>query len=153
MVHYKVCHRALEITQLLFADDNLLFFLANRDLATSVKLALDKYCRGTGQLIRFDKCSILFNENQESTGMLYFGVIMPQHSGRPCGCTGNCRMRNSFTPPSLLQRLDALGIDASAQFLIRLWQTWHVRNTITHGNDKLSFEGSIKFPQKCWTEL
>jgi ribonuclease HI len=62
------------------------------------------------------------------------------------------QLRN-FTPLSLLQRLDALSTDASAQLLLLLWRTWHVRNTITHGNDKLSFEGSIKFLQKYWTEL
>jgi hypothetical protein len=52
----KVCRRAPEITQLLFADDSLLFFRANRAQATSVRLALERYCRGTGQLINFDKC-------------------------------------------------------------------------------------------------
>jgi hypothetical protein len=61
----KVCTRDLEITQLLFADDSLVFFQANRVHASSVKGARERYsCRGTGQLINFDKCSILFIEKQ-----------------------------------------------------------------------------------------
>jgi hypothetical protein len=58
----KVSRRAPEITQLLFADDSLLFFRASEEQAST---ALDRYCIGTCQMINFDKCSILFNENQE----------------------------------------------------------------------------------------
>jgi hypothetical protein len=65
----KVTRRAPEITQLLFADDGLLFFRASVAQASLVKAALDRYCTGTGKLINFDKCSILFNARQEPTTM------------------------------------------------------------------------------------
>jgi hypothetical protein len=61
----KVCRRAPETTSLLFADDSLLFFRASSAQAGQVKNALATYCRATGQMVNFDKCSILFNENQD----------------------------------------------------------------------------------------
>jgi hypothetical protein len=54
----KVSRRAPEITQLLFADDSLLFFRASEAQANSIKATLDRYCIGTCQKINFDKCSI-----------------------------------------------------------------------------------------------
>jgi hypothetical protein len=63
----KVCRRAPVISHLLFADDSLLFFRANVQQAERVKASLEKYCSGTGQLINVDKCSVLFNEKQDTT--------------------------------------------------------------------------------------
>lgn len=60
----RVCLQAPEITSLLFADDSLLFFRASLNQTRWVKEALNRYCRAIGQLINFDKCSILCNENQ-----------------------------------------------------------------------------------------
>jgi hypothetical protein len=60
----KVSRRAPESTQLLFADDSLLFFRALEAQASSIKTALDRYCIGTGQMINFDKCSILCRNNR-----------------------------------------------------------------------------------------
>lgn len=57
----KVCRQAPGISHLLFADDTLLFFLANGEEAERVKHALDVYATGTGQLINPSKCSILFS--------------------------------------------------------------------------------------------
>ncbi|CAO2152815.1 unnamed protein product [Urochloa humidicola] len=62
----KVCRRAPEVTNLLFADDSLLFFRANVEQGQVVKDALATYCRATGQMINFDKCSILLNEKLNS---------------------------------------------------------------------------------------
>jgi hypothetical protein len=61
----RVCRRAPEITHLLFADDSLLFFCAQEEQAVRLKVALERYCKATGQLINFGKCSILFNEKQD----------------------------------------------------------------------------------------
>jgi hypothetical protein len=56
----KVCRNAPVVSHLLFADDSLLFFRAHERQASSVKEALIRYCTATGQLINFDKCSVLF---------------------------------------------------------------------------------------------
>ena len=60
----KVCRQTPKITSLLFADDSLLFFRASEEQAKWVREALGRYCRATGQLINFEKCSVLCNENQ-----------------------------------------------------------------------------------------
>ena len=55
----KVCRNALVVSHLLFADDNLLFFRADEEQSQTVKEVLSRYCKATGQLINFDKCSVL----------------------------------------------------------------------------------------------
>ncbi|KAF8776631.1 hypothetical protein HU200_003355 [Digitaria exilis] len=54
---------------------------------------------------------------------------------------------------SLLTLLDCLGTDDAARLLLLLWRTWQVRNNITHGSEKLSVEGSLRFLQRYSTEL
>ena len=58
----KVCRRAPGISHLLFADDTLLFFEASRAQAEQVKSCLDLYASATGQLLNYNKCSIMFGE-------------------------------------------------------------------------------------------
>ena len=65
----KVCRRAPAVSHLLFADDSLLFFKADERQTRAVKDALSRYCKATGQLINFDKCSVLFNKNQSEVVM------------------------------------------------------------------------------------
>src|SRR6185503_9125752 len=57
----------LAVSHLLFADDSLLFFKADEGQTRSVKEALAKYCMARGQMINYDKCSVLFNRNQAET--------------------------------------------------------------------------------------
>jgi hypothetical protein len=54
----KICHKALGISHLLFADHSLLFFEANVDQATKIKEILSKYEKGTRQLLSPSKCSM-----------------------------------------------------------------------------------------------
>ena len=55
-----MCAQAPGISRILFADDTLLFFRANREEDAQVKEALGTYARATGQLINPAKCYILF---------------------------------------------------------------------------------------------
>ena len=48
------------VSQLLFADDSLLFFKANRESAELVRDALQSYCKASGQQVNLDKSSIHF---------------------------------------------------------------------------------------------
>lgn len=59
----KVTRRAPSISHLLFADDSLLFFRANEAQARVVKDILSTFEKGTGQLLRLAKCSLLVNES------------------------------------------------------------------------------------------
>jgi hypothetical protein len=48
------------VSHLLFADDSLLFFRANRESAVEMQQVLDIYCKASGQQINVDKSSIHF---------------------------------------------------------------------------------------------
>jgi hypothetical protein len=56
----KVAPLAPMVSHLLFADDSLLFFRANRENALVIKEVLDTYCRASGQQINMEKSSIHF---------------------------------------------------------------------------------------------
>ena len=59
----KIARNSPGVSNLLFADDSLLFFKATTDQAKVVKEILCSFQRGTGQLLSSKKCSLLFNEN------------------------------------------------------------------------------------------
>jgi hypothetical protein len=56
----KVAPLAPMVSHLLFADDSLLFFRANRENSLVIKEVLDTYCRASGQQINMEKSSIHF---------------------------------------------------------------------------------------------
>ena len=60
--HFQLNRHALGISHLLFADDSLLFFKGSLEQALAIKHILTTYEEGTGQLLRPDKCSILFGK-------------------------------------------------------------------------------------------
>jgi hypothetical protein len=57
----KVARGAPGVSNLLFANDSLLFFKASSEEVRSVGSALDLFQRCTGQLISHSKCSLLFS--------------------------------------------------------------------------------------------
>lgn len=59
----KVARNSPGISNLLFADDSLVFFKASCEQARVVKNALNQFQRCTGQLLSTSKCSILFSEH------------------------------------------------------------------------------------------
>jgi hypothetical protein len=59
---FKICRRAPGISHLLFADDSLLFVQNNIQQAQEVKRVIQRFEKGTGQLISPNKCSIMFSK-------------------------------------------------------------------------------------------
>ena len=69
----KVCQNAPSVSHLLFADDSLILFRANRDDALQLQRILDVYEECSGQTINRDKSAIMFSPNTSSTDK---GVVM-----------------------------------------------------------------------------
>lgn len=60
------CHispNAPEITHLLFADDNFLFFKASQEEATHEKGILNAYADISGQVVNYMKLGVFFSSN------------------------------------------------------------------------------------------
>lgn len=58
----KVARNSPGVSNLLFADDSMLFFKASVDQVITVKNVLQVFHGCTGQLLSSSKCSILFSE-------------------------------------------------------------------------------------------
>lgn len=58
----KIARNSLGISNVLFADDNLIFFKATTEQANTIKRVLTEFQRGTRQLLSETKFSILFSE-------------------------------------------------------------------------------------------
>lgn len=63
----KVCQNAPSVSHLLFADNPLILFRANRDDAQTIQSILDVYEECSGQAINREKSPIMFNPNTDST--------------------------------------------------------------------------------------
>ena len=59
----SMCRRALRITNLLFANDSLLFFQANKQEVKEVTEILKLYAAASGQCINLEKSSVYFSGN------------------------------------------------------------------------------------------
>lgn len=58
----KIARGSPGISNLLFADDSLIFFKACKEGAKTIMEILEKFQRGSGQLLSNNKCSVLFSE-------------------------------------------------------------------------------------------
>ena len=58
----KIARGSPGISNLLFADDSLLFFKACKEEAECIMQVLANFQKGSGQLLSYSKCSILFSE-------------------------------------------------------------------------------------------
>jgi hypothetical protein len=114
---------------LLFADDSLLFFRASEEQASAVKIALDRYCLGTGQLINFDKCSILFNAKQEQ--IIMEGVKEKLNVHR---ITFEAKYLGLPTPEG---RMKAGKFSNITDRVVKKCSTWDERNLSLTGKDTL----------------
>ena len=59
----SVCRRAPKITNLLFADDSLLFYRATKTKVEVVNDILKTYAQASGQSINLEKSSVYFSNN------------------------------------------------------------------------------------------
>lgn len=50
------------VSHLLFVDDSLLFFKANRESVEEIKNLLIEYCQASGQQVNLDKSAIHFTK-------------------------------------------------------------------------------------------
>jgi hypothetical protein len=70
----NICRRAPGVFHLVFTDDTLLFFIASEDQAATILQVLKTFERGTGQLIKPLKCSMIFGNKcttQDREKVLY----------------------------------------------------------------------------------
>jgi hypothetical protein len=72
----KICRRTPGISHLLFADDTLVFFETSAGQAAMLRGVLEKYEKGTGQLINPAKSSLLFGSgcSEEDKGQVMHTV-------------------------------------------------------------------------------
>jgi hypothetical protein len=63
----KVCQNAPSVSHLLFADNSLILFRANRDDVQTIQSILDVYEACSGQAINREKSPIMFSPNSDST--------------------------------------------------------------------------------------
>jgi hypothetical protein len=59
----KICHAAPRINHLLFADDSLVLMKASRESASSLQNILNLYESCSGQIINYEKSSVMFSKN------------------------------------------------------------------------------------------
>jgi hypothetical protein len=76
----KVALSAPTVSHLLFADDSLLFFRADRESAEEIKDVLRVYCRASGHQVNMDKSSIHFAKGCNQTIRNQIKDIMEVHN-------------------------------------------------------------------------
>lgn len=77
----RVARGAPAVTHLMFADDVLVLFKANRDEANEVKQCLKRYESASSQVINFHKSCISFSTNiEEQDRVLVSGIFQVQQS-------------------------------------------------------------------------
>ena len=59
----QICNTAPRSNHLLFADDSLVLIKASRESATSLQNVLNLYEACSGQVVNYDKSSVMFSKN------------------------------------------------------------------------------------------
>ncbi|XP_050211528.1 uncharacterized protein LOC126661709 [Mercurialis annua] len=72
----KIARRSPEVSHLLFTDDSLLFFQANRSQAKKVSELLSLYCDASGQQINRNKSSIFYGRNIPVSIRQQLGLVL-----------------------------------------------------------------------------
>ncbi|XP_061993497.1 uncharacterized protein LOC133711383 [Rosa rugosa] len=61
-----ICHEAPSVNHLIFADDNILYAQASIEACYEIQDVIETYGRASGQLVNFNKSSIVFNKNVDA---------------------------------------------------------------------------------------
>ena len=67
----QICRRAPSISNLLFADDSLIFCQANQEEVSLISDTLQLYAEASGQCINFEKSSAYFSSNTSESQRLW----------------------------------------------------------------------------------
>lgn len=76
----RISASASEVTHLLFADDNFLFFRATREEVIKVKAILETYVASSGQAVNIQKSWIMFSSNIGMDKQVEFSNILGVHN-------------------------------------------------------------------------
>ncbi|VVA09363.1 PREDICTED: reverse mRNAase [Prunus dulcis] len=72
----KLAMRSPVLSHLFFADDSIFFVQAEERNCTRLKRLLEDYCLASGQLINYDKSSLLFSANTPEKVKTQIGAIL-----------------------------------------------------------------------------
>lgn len=80
---FWVCWRTPTINYLLFVDNSLIFFKANRSKFEELLTILKKYAPSLGQCINTDKTTIVFNKNDKEVEMREIMALLDTRGSQP----------------------------------------------------------------------
>lgn len=130
----KIARNSPGISNLLFADDSLIFFKATIEEAKIIKKILNDFQKGTGQLLSESKCSLLFRElcpedtREEIKRTL--GVVLASFESKYLGLpTPEGRMKDENFQP-IMDRFGKRCNDWSEKFMSYAAKEVHVKSIV-----------------------
>ena len=130
----KIARNSPGISNLMFADDNLIFFKAVPEQATTIKKVLDTFQKCTGQLLSSNKCSPLFSEscppeNRDAIKNI-LGVVSASFESKYLGLpTPEGRMKEEQFQP-IMDRFGKRCSDWSEKFMSYAAKEVHVKSVV-----------------------